>query len=336
MLVCKCWCSIILFINNKDFVSKQSNLFNTNQNNELLTVERTEKNNIVKEVIRFRRSSSFKSISIKTIYLSEGIMVKGYANGVFLMGRLHSPLVFQLWNPSINKFASIPECPFLRNEHSSHSLSSSFGCDSLLHDIKVVVVKTSPRLIFSRVPNSIAIFSLRLGLWNLKLLEGVGDRWLIKGNPLFSKGTLNWLARDERVEHGSGRPTHIASFDLGIEAFTFVKLPEDGTGEREKPLRFIFLLGGSVGLFDVSPWQNSIWVLDNKDAQEPWTKWFSTDSSHGLYEFFQHHGCNISHLCYVEKTSKFFMLIEGKTKSYDLKNHQIVDLRTSKCLMVLM
>lgn len=58
------------------------------------------------------------------------------------------------------------------------SFSSSFGFDSLLDDFKVVIVKT--RLIFSRVPNSIAIFSMKTGLWSLKLLEDVGDWWLAR------------------------------------------------------------------------------------------------------------------------------------------------------------
>ncbi|XP_021848482.2 F-box protein At1g11270-like [Spinacia oleracea] len=325
-LVCKSWC---LIIDNTDFVSMHLNLFNNNQNNDLLTVERTEKNSVAKEVIRFRHSSTFKSTSAKTVNLSEGVMVRGYANGVLLIDSLDSPFILQLWNPSIKKTVSIPGCSFLEDKLSSHSFSFSFGFDSLLHDCKVVWIKTSPRLIFSRVPNSIQIYSLSTGLWKTKLIEDVGDWWLIKGKPLFAKGSLNWLARDERVDNGSARPTYIASFDLNIETFTFIKLPEDGNGEKEKPHIFLFLLGGLLALFDVSPWKNSIWVMENNGPQNPWIKWFTSDSPHGSYDFFQHHGWNISHLCYIEKTSKFFMLIGRRTKSYDLKNHLFDDLRTS-------
>jgi len=178
-----------------------------------------------------------------------------------------------LWNPITGKSVKIPGAPIMSD---ISVFNVGVGFDPSSNDVKVVAILDPPGLLRpSFGSHNVAIYSLSSGTWRTKKAD-VKYTWYYMAKPLVSGGALHWLARVRGQNHHSRiTPTHIASFHLETETFTFTALPTQG--ETIFPL----LVDESLAIIDVpnnlsiSPCH--IWVMKHEQEKlYSWTRWYST------------------------------------------------------------
>ncbi|KAM1556372.1 hypothetical protein EV1_039630 [Malus domestica] len=176
-----------------------------------------------------------------------------------------------LWNPSIQKFKTIP-LPAIEQQQPSSALhiSLGFGYDSVSDDFKLLRIA---ELVTSKgvfVSSKVSIYSLKLNSWKrIKNLPrndfstlNVYDTALV-----FSNGALCWLMPNRLDMYRF----IILTLDLATEKYREFDTPVD---EDYSTVMELEVLGGSLCV-SVHDWDtgNDVWIM--KDFGGPWTLLYS-------------------------------------------------------------
>lgn len=238
--------------------------------------------------------------------------VMGYVDGLFWLHRFHSADAI-LCNPSIRKSLSIPLPLTLKGGPTD----VGFGYDPVSEDYKAVVV-VLPIPIRTRIA-LVEVYSLKLGSWRSFQVDHIPFVIDLRRN-VYANGAIHWLAQNRLPEF-----SHLVSFDLGTEVFSYRQLPEENVEkDKDEPfeanVKLPVLFRGSFAVLYISRCHICVWVMTEND----WNKECTIQSSS---EFFQYlsvdcHGyCNNAVFC--EKTGE---LVIAKDKegviSYNIKTQE--------------
>ncbi|XP_021718981.1 F-box/kelch-repeat protein At3g23880-like [Chenopodium quinoa] len=324
--VCKTWCSLI---DSPDFISMHLKFY---KNPRILAVEPIPKTfSDFKFIIR--RSDSIRKIAQLDTNLEsrmnfESVMV----DGLMLIGRFtfhdSDSKELSLWNPSIRKTMLLPHCPLKCIKFSN--VGYYLGFAPLSKDYKVVALEAVELgdAEASELSIEIAIYSLSGRVWRVKPDWRNVTRWCfslmrLRNGAVFSQGALYW-----RPYYGfPGKDTHLLSFDLDTEEFSFLKMPDFG----EEMRKFLFLFGGSLAVFGISRVRACVWVIEKNHGKEPWCQFSSGDSNLDAYRFFDCCSMHNLHMLYVENTGTLLIHDFNKLMSYDITSHQVQQRKYFRC-----
>ncbi|XP_074263900.1 F-box/kelch-repeat protein At3g23880-like [Silene latifolia] len=323
--VCKSWCSIIdqtEFIHTHPQISQILN--SGNDNRSLLSLELVEYhgNRCPGCLLTLRHPKTLQetsSIFRKSDLYSYRII--GSCNGLILVNRIGGFYVYQkdlrLWNPCIRKSLVIPACPF----HRSLLLDCVylFGYAPVNKDYKVIAIASEKGEGEETRKMYVAIYTLSDQQWTIRndelniKLPNVIDMFLpfyCLSSAVFLKGVAYWLGN---VDKQRNELTHLGSFDFDKEEIVLLELPSSWGS-----FKFLFLFGESLAIFRITEVASSIWVLDQDNKKEPWTRRFLGKSSQDGYKLFR---------CFVNE-KVFFCESDGGyficgNKSYNIASCEV-------------
>ncbi|KNA11847.1 hypothetical protein SOVF_131400 [Spinacia oleracea] len=125
-----------------------------------------------------------------------------------------------------------------------------------------------------------AVYSLHDRVWRVVVkpscLIGLSAWALRTALPtcLYFQGAIYWKL--SKFPGGRKKETKILCFEVDAENFSFLELPSIGDKDNMMMLKFIFLLGGSLAVFGISPLKRCIWVLEKDQS---WRQEFSGNST---------------------------------------------------------
>ncbi|KAK9016734.1 hypothetical protein V6N11_079228 [Hibiscus sabdariffa] len=139
-------------------------------------------------------------------------------------------LSFLLWNPSIQKYISLPQMKFSKIVF----LNVGFGFDSRTNDYKLLTFGVDKY--GSRIEPS--LFSLNGNCWKSVTAVYPSYGFVPQMSLPFVNGTVHWLGYQEKNDGGYSRA--ILGFDLCAEEFFEIKLPESlfGLSHVDKEVPF--------------------------------------------------------------------------------------------------
>ncbi|XP_021850586.1 putative F-box protein At3g10240 [Spinacia oleracea] len=330
--VCKLWCSLI---DSPDFISMH---LKTYKNNQLLSTEHVPKT-CFDSVFVIRRSDTTTRKVAQLVKDSESSMISECAmiDGLMLMGCYSSndsnSKDLSLWNPSIRKLIPIPLCPLKINNFVA--VEYHLGFAPLSKDYKVVVFELGDlNLNASKLSVAIAIYSVRDRLWRMKPNWSDFPKWCLelmqaRDGAVFSQGAFYWRPYYQYLKClGEESNTHLLSFDVESEEFSFLKLPDIG----EEMRKFIFLLGGSLALFGISKSEACIWVMEKSCGKDPWRQFSSGDSDTDTYESLNRCSMHNLHFSHIGNTDVLLIHYFNKLMFYNITSHQVQHRKHFRCL----
>lgn len=319
--VSKTWCSLI---DSPYFASKHLKLSKNNcEKTHLMVLERSPKWNgkgcILRRSNTFRKTHQFSFVTDRTID-DRVVEVEGHVNGVLLMHTVDNSEnrrklgKIVLWNPSIRKSVRVPSPPLSRNFNAEMEIC--FGFDPLRNDYKVVVIVYPPS--YPKYPVWIEVYTLSTHSWDDFDCDDFCFR-CSKDNKVSLDGTIYMTGYDLRVVSHPTFDTHLVLFDVASEGFSALLLPEV-ENYYELFGRSVFA-GASVGLFDFTSNDSTIWILEKCGETESWTK---------RYTF----NVNAKYFYFLDK--KGFVLFENVgeegLKSYDVNTQEMKHLTKRNAL----
>ncbi|XP_021733663.1 uncharacterized protein LOC110700432 isoform X1 [Chenopodium quinoa] len=230
-----------------------------------------------------------------------------------------------LWNPCIRKSVSLPRCPL--NSGAEIERHFYLGVDSSGNH-KVVGFELGD-FKASELSTQIAIYSLRDHCWRVKpswiniprcWFEVIESQYGV----IYCQGSLYWRPKVwSCVEY-----THLLSFDLNAEEFSYLKMPVIG----EEMLRFYFLLGGSLALLGISRVRACVWVMEKNAGKELWRRFSSGESKLDAYELFvECKGNHHSRMMYIENSGTLLVHKVNKLMFYNILCHQVQQRKYYRC-----
>ncbi|XP_074265215.1 putative F-box protein At5g47300 [Silene latifolia] len=215
--------------------------------------------------------------------------ILGSCNGLLLVGQ-YAPLGYlndqlRLWNPCIRKSLILQPCPF--RPYLPDNLSCYlFGFSPRSKDYKVVAFEldesqgSENEKMYTLSNQQWTVRNKALNISNLNTNDMFGLFYFLF-TAVYFRGAAYWLGNNDKRTKAI---THICSFDFDEESFTFLELPFSWD---DRTCWFLFLLGESLAIFNISEVTSSIWVLQQDNKKEPWTLRFSGKSS---WRGYQHKG----------------------------------------------
>ncbi|KAK8503644.1 hypothetical protein V6N12_024816 [Hibiscus sabdariffa] len=213
----------------------------------------------------------FKQLPLPPIGCVSNSKVVGSCNGVIcvylyphdLYPRDHDELRFVLWNPSIQKYISLPQLSFSEPA----DFNFGFGFDSRTNDYRLLTVGVD--IIYRLVQPY--LFSLNENCW--KRVNAFSTNYEFLPVPLhFVNGAVHWLGFRKR---NNGAFSHaILGFDLSAEEFFEINLPESFSSLGPFDLS-IMEYGKSfiaVTTHQIAVVFQELWVMKEYGVVESWTK----------------------------------------------------------------
>ncbi|KAJ8431377.1 hypothetical protein Cgig2_027971 [Carnegiea gigantea] len=312
--VCKSWLSII---DDPAFAFLHLTLFNNLPDDFDRVIYKDEGITLRVSRIIYTTLNDVRSVCKLETYCDVLTTIPFQVLGFLIKGAKHN-LRLQLWNPWTRKSLLIPRSP-IRHPPIIRSVVG-FGfvpfSSNNVNIIKVEALDTTPRSHYSNKVDNVAIYSLKSRAWRTKSMDVTSSfTWyFLAHKPPVSGGALHWLALRDDYDHDSGPlATHIASFDLMTEEFSFAQLPCFYEGGDNGRVLAPIVVGGMLGIFDVSPSHICIWVMqknnDDTGIKVSWTKWYSTDhmSTSEFYQSFKHPAIFCHDLLFVDETGMLFV-----------------------------
>ncbi|KAK9016768.1 hypothetical protein V6N11_079262 [Hibiscus sabdariffa] len=177
----------------------------------------------------------------------------------------HFDLKFVLWNPSIQRYISLP--PVTRIEFMVYNVG--FGFDSRTNDYKLVVAGVDKGDSWIQP----YLFSLNENCWkrvtttlptNFSHLSA--RSWIAP----FVNGVVHWLGYQKR---NSGECSYaILGFNLSAEGFFHINLPESFTGHGDLSSRIMGYGESCIAVFRNFRELRELWVMKEYGVVEYWTK----------------------------------------------------------------
>ncbi|PNY15547.1 F-box/kelch-repeat protein [Trifolium pratense] len=190
------------------------------------------------------------------------VFLVGSCNGMLFLAA-KDLLVFQLWNPSIRKFKELPP-PII--EPQQFPLMYGFGYDPISDKYKVMVMFCFGHLfhdgwIVEVMKLQVKVHTLGTDSWK-NVLDFPFVFASAQGGQ-YASGSINWLLF-------KGTKRFIASFDLGIECYREVLLPDD-SGKVDKNKLSLSVLRDCLCMIS----GEDVWVMKEYGNKESWTKLFT-------------------------------------------------------------
>ncbi|XP_021856069.1 F-box/kelch-repeat protein At3g23880 [Spinacia oleracea] len=310
--ICKCWRSII---DSPDFIFSHSNLLSNDINKTLMLVlENSKKFQYSQDhkqslIIRDRHTFRFCYQFVE----SEQWGFLGSCNGLVLIQDIKFPSLLGLFNPCIRKALILPPCPIYFDKKRYYRTHPIFvlGFVSSCNDFKVVAFMDEESGITGKETSIIiAVYSLNDDLWRIKLVELNFPITVVTSKSWwdhFCQGAGHWIVN-----------THVFSFDFGVEEFSSVEFPNTGS----EKFKYDFVLGESLAVFGISPISICIWIMRKDGGNDPWSLWFSGDSSFSGYYCFKY--LSVKNFSYDVKSGTTYVLTANDGLiSYNIKSHHI-------------
>ena len=218
----------------------------------------------------------------------KGTGVIGVCNGLICLYNMR-PLKFMLWNPTIRKYAWLPDPSLitfddnLRNEwyDSNMIAASGFGFGGSVNDLKVVNFYYGS--IHDNSVESVWVFSYITWTWK-RLICSISHLAFLSHHPTYLNGVLHWNGEEE----------FIITFDLTHEVVGQISLPnglvvddDDSWGSN-----YICTIGDSLAviqeLYDDDtnerpPNTFSVWIMKEYKNHESWTILYSVRTTEEIF-----------------------------------------------------
>ncbi|GMI79441.1 hypothetical protein like AT3G06240 [Hibiscus trionum] len=218
----------------------------------------------------------FKQLQFSPFGDAADSLVVGSCNGLICVFLFYpdNDMNFVLWNPSIQKYISLPE-PTIPDVW-------SYGFDPRTNDYKLFIVEAK------RVCSCFELFSLNGNCW--KRVTAVYPKYAFGGRTHntymslpFVNGAVHWSGYRER---NNGEYSHaILGFDFSAEEFFEMNFPESFSGWDPKNLA-IFKYGESSIAVTARPTGGEfreLWVMKEYGVVESWTKVLTLHPVIGLW-----------------------------------------------------
>lgn len=258
----------------------------------------------------------------------DDIAVIGHVDGFLFLDRYDRVSASNdmiLCNPSIGKWLTIPPSPF---SHLGRT-RLQFGYDPMTNDYKVVsivCVKDDSRDPEPEEQVKVEVYSLRTDSWRTIGFDTISHGWVLMDH-VYVNGALHWLA--SLGEHND--ISHITSFDLGTELFSYKELPDlgihnnddyDPTYDEVNPMLVLF--HGSLAVFHATPIDIAVWVM----RESGWTKACTVQCVSdlqcvsNLYSYLYDEGCLIFSIIFSEESNELVVAGYYGMVSYNIKTQQ--------------
>ncbi|XP_059661929.1 F-box protein CPR1-like [Cornus florida] len=241
--------------------------------------------------------------------------IVGYCNGLMclLSSTLSSIKAPILLNPSTKKHQILPPEPQIWSSYPVYG----FGYDAVTDDYKIVRVS---RFVGEGFGPEVVVFSSRLNKWRMSP-HCVPHFLRHNFSGVFFNGALHWVATRQHESPLDNYSIYIVAFDLVVENFREVKLPNHSDYET-------VTLGVSGGCLWAG-WIDDdnhvqLWVMKDYMVQESWTKRSLSFSSQVCKIL---HRCRVRILAYSSSSSEVLVMeINNQLHWLDLKQHKVVHL----------
>lgn len=313
--------SFLCLVQNPNFANLHFSRFNSlnseSNDSDLLLLERSVSFTVC------RGDTSTKKLEF-TISIDGGDDVVGYVNGLLWLHRFNSAIKdMLLCNPSIRKCLLIPTSP------ASHlgRTDVGFGYDPLSDDYKAVVIVHigSDEYNFDFLSCTLVeVYSLKMGSWRSIGIDLVSGEWHL-GKSVYANGAVHWMAGRYRGENFLGSKlhdfSHVISFDLGTEVFSYRDLPKTDVDEAYGcPLKLPLSIHGSLAVLYLSWGYICAWVMEEKG----WTQEYMIESSSMFYDYLSNWNYNIAerinNAVFCEKSSELVIAADKEgIISYNIK-----------------
>ncbi|KAM7503037.1 hypothetical protein LguiB_001941 [Lonicera macranthoides] len=209
--------------------------------------------------------------------ISGVLRIVGSCNGLVLFSddKLGDTLFTFLWNPSIQKFITLPYPSINYISHGASIHSLGFGFDAATNDYKVVrVVHLLPGLNI-KVPPEVELYELSTGSWR-RISAGDFPCVVKESTPqAFLNGAVHWLGYNPN--NGEGNISHlIVLFDMKNEALCDMMVPasvqHDWDWDWHSDMR-VAVHAELLSLIHKPSDEDScnIWVMKEYGVAESWT-----------------------------------------------------------------
>ncbi|XP_016476971.1 F-box/kelch-repeat protein At3g06240-like [Nicotiana tabacum] len=191
-------------------------------------------------------------------------------------------VVVILWNPSIQKFTTLP-LPLIRFK-SPDMFVLGFGADHLSNndddDYKLVrLVYHKNDDVFSRynVPPEVEIYSLNTGVWR-RVIGAEIKHCMVEfmWSQAFVNGAVHWIAYD--VGENGGVRSLIMFFSIADEVFGDIMLPDALAGQIATNLS-IMVFEGSLAVVkyerEIDGGSCEVWAMKQYGVLESWSRFYS-------------------------------------------------------------
>lgn len=250
--------------------------------NKSLTFKSNTNNNHLNLILRHDSELyhvDFPSLSA-AVQLNHPLMC--YSNRITLLGSCNGLLCIcnvaddiAVWNPSLRKHRILPYLPTPRRPDPDTTLFAArvhgFGFDPFAGDYKLVRISYFVDLHDRTFDSQVRLYSSRTNTWKtLPSMPYALCCALTMG--VFVDHALHWVVT-RKLE--PNQPDLIVAFDLRLEIFVEVPLPELGIGSLSFEID-VALLGGCLCM--VVNYQNSVvdvWVMKEYGSKDSWCKLFT-------------------------------------------------------------
>ncbi|GMI65505.1 CONSTITUTIVE EXPRESSER OF PR GENES 1, CONSTITUTIVE EXPRESSER OF PR GENES 30 [Hibiscus trionum] len=211
----------------------------------------------------------FKQLQFPVFGCVSYSVVVGSCNGLICLSFLpHDVLNFVFWNPSIQKYISLPQPSICCDSHDVH-LNFGFGFDSRTNDYKLLIVGVE------KGDNLIQpyLFSLNENCW--KRVVAVSPNYAVEAeiSSTFVNGAVHWLGYQRR--NNGGFSNTILGFDLSDEEFSEISLPESLISLCPMDLSTMKYGESSIAVLK-RDWEDGelleLWVMKEYGVVESWNK----------------------------------------------------------------
>ncbi|XP_057416459.1 F-box protein CPR1-like [Lotus japonicus] len=210
---------------------------------------------------------------------SNRIKILGSCNGLLCICNIADDIA--LWNPTLRKHRILPSEPLNRNKTPEENINNNttfcaahvhgFGYDSFSGDYKLVSISYFVDLQRGTFDSKVKLFSLRMDSW--KSLPSLPYALCCaRTMGVFVGGALHWVVT-RKLE--PDQPDLVVAFDLRLESFKEVELPETVKGNFDMN---VALLGGCLsvtenrGVTEMGMGGFDVWVLKVYGSRDSWCK----------------------------------------------------------------
>ncbi|XP_022734374.1 F-box protein CPR30-like [Durio zibethinus] len=262
--VCKTWNSLIC---NPSFISTHLQTALSKPNTHLLLL-RCFKNYKENYFLHLDNDDfdEFKQLHFPVIGCLRCFIEIGSCNGLVCLRQ--DVLNFIFWNPSIQKYITLPKPSISCLDDNAYSIFG-FGFDSRTNDYKLLIVAVEK----AETLREAYLFSLNENSW--KRVAAISPYYAIEGeiSSTFANGAVHWLAYQRRND--GGFRNMILGFDISSDEFLVIRLPESLIDLCPMDLSIMKYEESSIAVLK-RDWEDGeqleMWIMKEYGVVESWTK----------------------------------------------------------------
>ncbi|KAF5725618.1 F-box protein CPR30-like [Tripterygium wilfordii] len=331
LCVCKLWHAIIsgtIFINNHiAHTNKKENSGHRLLLRQFIDVQHRELYSLHFDTHPFQK---YKDLSFPIQTIDRRFRIVGSCNGILCLSSNGHPPDFVLWNPTIQKFVSLPRPLVYLSYCNIKMFTLGFGFDSLSNDYKVVMLfflKAKRGHDCAYPPPQVNLYSLSTRSWreiSAMACPYKMDRYC--WTQVFLNGAIHWVASTKINGVKDGPCSNlILRFNVSDEVFDHMCLPGSLVDNKAFKLS-VLVLGGQLSVVQWNTFENcgtcSIWSMKEYGAKESWTKQFEIGSLEALDI-----SCVVNILRLRENSQLLLEMCNGWLFSYDPQDKKVTDLQ---------